>query len=97
VPLPNSKITAKIKAVKAILVQSAPGKTVEELAAAGQFRNAQISVTTVRELENAGVTLVPSPGRGYHNTVVTSDPLPIEQAKKISAVFKPMPNPARAR
>ncbi len=30
-------------------------------------------------------------------TVVTPDPLPIEQAKKISAVFKPRPNPARVR
>ena len=78
-------------------VQSEPGKTIEELAAAGQFRNAQISVTTVRELENAGVKLEPTPGRGYHKTAMTPMPLPPDQAAKISAVFKPVPNPARLR
>ena len=38
-------------------VQSSPGKTIDELAAAGQFRNRQISITTVGELEDAGTAL----------------------------------------
>jgi len=75
-------------------VQSAPGTTIAELAAAGRFPNAQISVTTVRALRSIGVVVVPSPGRGYHNTAVTPKPLSDAQAKAISAVFKQLPNPA---
>jgi hypothetical protein len=79
-------------------VQSAPGKTIEELASAGQFKNAQISVTTDCMLKRIGVLLVKSPGRSiYHNTAVTQVPLSNEQAAAIAAVFTTMPNPAQAK
>ncbi len=78
-------------------VQSAPGLTVAELAAAGQFPNSQISVTTVRQLLSVGVVVVPSPGRGFHNTAVTPLPLSDEQAALISSVFRQQPNPAPVR
>jgi hypothetical protein len=78
-------------------VQSAPGKTIEELAAAGLFPNPQISVTTVCALNSVGVPVVPTPGRGYHNTAVTPMPLSNEQAAVISAVFTTRPNPAQVK
>ncbi len=76
-------------------VQSERGKTVEELAAAARFRNNQISVTTVQRLAAIGVAVVPSPGRGFHKTAVTPNPLPEVQAQLISTVFTKRPNPAR--
>jgi hypothetical protein len=82
-------------------VQYQPGKTVEELAAAGRFRNARISVTTAEELIAAGVaagyaiSIVKSPGRGYHHTVQVPFPLAADLAAALSAVFKQAPNPAR--
>lgn len=78
-------------------VQSAPGKSIEELAAAGQFKNAQISITTVQNLLKVGVAIVPSPGGGYHNTAVTPLPLSPQQAARISSIFQQMPNPGSAR
>ena len=56
-------------------IQYQPEKAIQELAAAGKFRNAQISVTTQEELIAAGlsagyaVRIVKSPGAGYHHTV----------------------------
>ena len=78
-------------------VQSAPGLTVDQLAAAGAFPNPQIGWTTVRELLRLGVPVVPSPGQGYHNTAVTPMPLSVEQAREISRVFRQQPNPAQVR
>jgi RHS repeat-associated protein len=78
-------------------VQSAPGMTIEELAAAGRFRNAQISVTTVGALLKVGIPVIPTPGQGFHNTAVTPMPLSNEQATAASSVFKQMPNPARVK
>jgi tetratricopeptide (TPR) repeat protein len=78
-------------------VQSAPGKTIEELAAAGGFPHGQISVTTVGALLAVGVPVVKSPGRGYHNTAKTEDPLTSPHAEAISAVFKQRPNPAQVK
>lgn len=75
-------------------VQSAPEKTIEELARAGEFPNLQISVTTDCMLKRIGLSLMKSPGTGYHKTVVTPMPLTNEQAATISAVFTTMPNPA---
>lgn len=80
-------------------VQSAPGKAIDQLAAAGQFRNRQISVTTIGEFEDAAaalgfnVSVVPSPGRGFHCTVTTPNPLPDDFALALSQVFRQMPNP----
>ncbi len=83
-------------------VQHQPGKTINALAAAGQFPNAQISVTTVEMIEVAATLLgyfsvgvVPSPGRGYHHTVEVPNPLPDDLAQALSLVFVQMPNPAR--
>jgi len=82
-------------------VQYQPGKTVKELAAAGRFRNAQISVTTEEELIAAGlaagypVKVVKSPGTGYHHTVQVPCPLPLDLAEALSATFIQMSNPAR--
>jgi hypothetical protein len=82
-------------------VQYQPGKTVQELAAAGRFRNAHISVTTAEELIAAGfsvgyaVSIVQSPGTGYHHTVQVPFPLPLDLAVALSAVFTPRSNPAR--
>jgi hypothetical protein len=82
-------------------VQYQPGKTVKELAAAGRLRNAQISVTTQEKLIAAGlaagypVSIVKSPGTGYHHTVRVPFPLPLDLAEALSAAFAQMPNPAR--
>jgi hypothetical protein len=81
--------------------QHQPGCTVEELADAGRFPNAQISVTTVEQLVAAGarvgytVRVVKSPVRGYHYTVVVPAPMPSNLAEALSQVFDPRPNPAR--
>jgi len=83
-------------------VQRQPGKTVVELALAGQFPHAQISVTTVEQLTVAGsmagcaVGVVSSPGRGYHHTVVVPRPMPGELAVALGRSFVVQPNPARA-
>lgn len=74
---------------------SAPPMSIQALAMAGQVRNNQIMVTTVRSLWEIGVRLQPSPGQGFHVTVVTPIPLNTDLATKISSVFVPMPNPAR--
>jgi hypothetical protein len=82
-------------------VQYHPGKTIQELAAAGRFRNAHISVTTDAALIAAGVSvgytvyIVQSPGAGYHHTVQVPCPFPWDLAVALSAVFTQMPNPAR--
>lgn len=82
-------------------VQYQPGKTIKELAVAGKFRNAQISITTDAALVAAGVSagypvhIVQSPGVGYHHTVQVPFPLPLDLAEVLSAVFTQMPNPAR--
>ena len=82
-------------------VQYQPGKTVHELAVAGRFRNAQISVTTDAALVAAGVaagyavSIVKSPGTGYHYTAQVPFPLPLDLAVALSAVFTQQLNPAR--
>lgn len=86
-----------VRGLTGFSVQSAPGKTVEELAAAGRFRNGQISVTTVAALLAVGVPVVKSPGTGHHNTAKTEAPLASPHADAISAVFKQMANPAQVK
>lgn len=93
----GSKLHRGVPGLFGFSVQSAPGKTIEELAAAGQFRHGQISVTTVDALLAVGVPIVKSPGTGYHNTARTEYPLTDLKAKLISAVFKPRPNPAQVK
>ena len=82
-------------------VQYHPGKTIQELAAAGRFRHAHISVTTDAALIAAGVLvgytvcIMQSLGAGYHHTVQVPFPLSWDLAVALSAVFTQMPNPAR--
>src|SRR5262245_65678087 len=82
-------------------VQYQLGKTIQELAAAGRFRNAHISVTTDVALVAAGVaagyavSIVKSPGAGYHHTVQVPFPLPLDLAVALSVVFTQEENPAR--
>ncbi len=74
-------------------IQYQPEKAIQELAAAGKFRNAQISVATQEELIAAGlsagyaVRIVKSPGAGYHHTVQVPFPLPSDLAAALSTVF----------
>ena len=90
-----------ILAIVSFSVQYHPGKTIQELAAAGRFRNAQISVTTAEVLIAAGavvgytVGIIQSPGAGYHHTVQVPCPFSWDVAVALSAVFTQMPNPAR--
>ena len=81
-------------------VQSAPQKTVNELAAAGWFWSRSLSVTTVGELTEAAqsvgvpIEIVSAPGRGFHSIVVTPRPLSDTAATALSNVFRQMPNPS---
>src|SRR5579883_2048738 len=91
-------------------VQSAPGKTVSELAQAGRCPNATISYETVVALaqvvQSVGyeMRLVPSPGGGYHHTFavvydatkVMQTLLPNVVAQALTTTFRRMPNPHRA-
>ncbi len=83
----------------------------QELARAGQFPNAQVSIAQERDLRNAlqslgyDFRLVPSPGAGYHHTFVvlydatgnmlTQLPLPV--AQELHDTFTQVPNPHRVR
>ena len=80
--------------------QSAPQKTIQELAAAGWFVSRSLSVTTVAELKEAGqsvgvpIEVVRAPGRGFHSIVVTPRVLSDTAAKALSNVFRQTPNPS---
>ena len=77
-------------------VQTAPNVSTGELARGGYFPNAQISVSTVQELQAIpGVTVnSPTPGFGdYHGTVNVPNPPPAGFFNVISGAFVPQPNP----
>jgi len=88
-------------------VQYASGKSVNELAHAGQIRNGQISYADDDELlavlQILGYTmrLEPSPGHGFHHTfAVLYDgsgimlmALPQDAADALSQTFRHQPNP----
>lgn len=90
-------------------VQYAPGKTIEELAKAGQLHNGQISYAMDDDLAQAlkllGYTmqLVKSPGHGFHHTfAVLYDAsgamlhvLPTDAANALSQAFQQRKNPHR--
>ncbi len=90
-------------------VQYAPGRSIEELALAGQFPHEQISYATDDALQLAlqphGYTmrLVRSPGRGYHHTFAVLydmgglplQRLPQDAAVVLSQTFRHRPNPSR--
>lgn len=72
-------------------VQSENGVSVDELARAARYPNAQISVTEVGRLRAAGSNVLPSPGSANHCTVVAD----ADRAEALSAVFEQTPNPYR--
>lgn len=88
-------------------VQYAPGRSIEELSQAGQFKNAQISYATEDDLRAAlqllgyALRLVRSPGRGYHHTLAVLydasgamlQRLPLDAAEALSQAFQRRPNP----
>jgi hypothetical protein len=80
-------------------VQSAPQKTLQELAAAGGFFDPLLSVTTVAELQKAGqsagvpIKVISAPGRRFHSIVLTPRRLSDPAAQALSNVFRHMPNP----
>jgi hypothetical protein len=88
-------------------VQYATGKSVADLARAGQFPNAQISVASDDALAAAlrplgyAIRLVRSPGRGDHNTLVVLSgaggtmlqKLPQDAADALSQTFRQRKNP----
>ncbi len=87
-------------------VQAHPVLSIDELAAAGQFSNRQISYVAHDDLVAAAqscgynVSIIPSPGWGYHHTVTASTmagsalaDLPDDLATALSACFMRMPNP----
>jgi hypothetical protein len=88
-------------------VQYAPGKSVVELAFAGQIRNGQISYASeddlLASLQTLGyiMRLVRSPGHGFHHTFavlydnsgVMLTALPQTAADALSRVFRQQPNP----
>ncbi len=90
-------------------VQYEPGKTVDELAQAGQFPNAQISYAEEAVLDLAirplgyAMRLVKSPGTGYHHTFIVvydatgaiQQRLPHAVAQALAAAFQRMPNSHR--
>ncbi len=92
-------------------VQYAPGKSIDELAQAGQFPHASISYALDSNLAAAllpltyGINLVRTPGVGYHTTfVVLYDTtgqmlkqLPYEAAQALSATFQQAKNPHRIK
>jgi hypothetical protein len=92
-------------------VQFDSGLPWQELARAGQFPNAQVSVSQESDLRNAlqslgyDLRLVSSPGVGYHHTfVVLYDAtgtmltqLPPPVAQKLHETFTQVPNPHRVR
>jgi hypothetical protein len=82
-------------------VQAKRGVSVGELAKAGKFPNAQISVSTETAISevSAGagfpVQVVPTPNQysAYHCTVTAPYPMPDILAWALSLVFAPQPNP----
>jgi peptide/nickel transport system substrate-binding protein len=89
----------RIPKVFGFSVQSAPQKTLQELAAAGGFFDPLLSVTTVGELQKAGqsaglkIKIIRGRGRRFHNIVLTPRRLSDPTAQALSSVFRQMPNP----
>lgn len=64
---------------------------------AGNVKNNQITVTTVKQLNEIGYKVVSSPNSGnvYHVDIVppNKQKLTDDEAKKLSSIFKAMPKP----
>ena len=76
-----------------VSVESAPGKTIKELASSPTVPHGQIGVTTVGKVRNAGGNVIPTSGHSPNHATLTG--LTAEQA---SDLLRPtIPNPARKR
>ncbi len=100
-----------VQSLFGISVQYSPARTIDELAQAGNFPNAQISFADETVLQAAisllgsHFILVPSPGTGFHNTLAViydanGNMLQSLQnhpqvAVALSLAFQRMPNPHR--
>lgn len=77
---------------------SAPGMTVDQLAAIARYPNGKISWTTVQDLASIGIQVVPTPilpGQPLHHTVVVPlQPITALAMKAISPQFRQKTNPA---
>ncbi|MFZ2959787.1 MAG: RHS repeat-associated core domain-containing protein, partial [Candidatus Ozemobacteraceae bacterium] len=80
------------RGVYGVSVQSAPGKTVDELALAGQFFNPKIGVTTVGRIKAFRGEVIPTGGKGYHCTV-DMGPGKISPEELSALLQPPRPNP----
>lgn len=89
----------KGKTMSGFSVSSAPGVSVQDLAAAGNYKNGEISYTTTGKLEKLGVPVTPTPtsNNALHATAGVNVPLDPAKAAAISAAFKRIPNPNRCR
>ena len=101
---PHERVNASLYGFS---VQYQPGKTIDDLAFAGQFRNGQMSYagddTLQSAIQSVGYTmqLVKSPGRGYHHTFaviynatgVMQQKLPLIVATALSQAFRQLKNP----
>ncbi len=74
-------------------VQSHPGKTADELAAAGRFPHRKISVATMAQVRGLGYEVVPTSGGGYHATVCVPRDWTEQAADVLAAQFEVRSNP----
>ena len=88
---------AAVRGLVGFSVQSAEGKSVNELARAGRIPNRQISVATVGAVRGLGLDVVASPGIGFHATLTSPAPLPLAVAEALSRVLVVRANPHRQR
>ncbi len=98
----------QVRGLFGLSVQHQPGRTVDELAMAGQFFNLQISFATDVALFAAAkmigydVKLVKSPGSGFHYTLIAQvsatgevlESLPLDLATALSTTMQRRANPA---
>jgi hypothetical protein len=75
-------------------VQSYLGRSVDDLARAGQFPNPKVSVTSVGAIRAAGYEVVETQGRGYHAAVVVPSSWTETDAGALASSFEVQSNPA---
>src|SRR5262249_14250179 len=89
-----------IPRIRGFSAQSAPQKSIQELAARGRFVSRSLSVTTVAQLQEAAhsvgmqIKVISAPGRTvFHSIVVVPNFLSAAAAEALSKAFRQMPNP----
>jgi hypothetical protein len=74
-------------------VQAAVGKTIEELAIAGNIKNARIGVATVGRIRRAGYELVKTGGAGCHWDLLVPRNFSESAAAELAREFRQELNP----